>query len=181
MSVIDDQKKNVCLLEYFYKDEEVNLTLFGSEYSGTFIGARRGIVVVQDPFELNFIAARSVSIVTLAENRNNNCNKIQVNCQDPVPIFIQLLKSLINRPVLIQIGTTFTDGVVSKVSASKKQLTLLSSDVQCTNTILISIESIAVILVPLKNIKGIIFGDPVTLTLTFHNNTTLDIPVDVFQ
>ncbi|AYV82972.1 MAG: hypothetical protein Hyperionvirus3_118 [Hyperionvirus sp.] len=177
MSVSDDcKKKDRCLLESFRKKQEVDLTVLGFDYSGTFLAAHKGVVVVEDPFELNFIAARSVSVVTLPKSQKDKGKKIRIDCQDPVCTFIKLLISLINKPVLIQVESTFIQGAVFKVSASKKQLTLLISSGGCQSTVLISIENIAVILVPLNNTNGIIFGD-----FMVTNNTVTPQDLLLFQ
>ena len=65
-----------------------------------------------DPFEVSFIAARSVSISTLEKGER----KKKSTCKDPLKLFQKILKSLKGKPVLLQVESVFIQGVVKHVS-----------------------------------------------------------------
>lgn len=163
-----------CLLTNFRRDQEVDLTISGFVYSGTFLGASGGVVVVEDPFELNFIAAK---YVTAASPPNGGVSKrggevVPINCVDPLPALRRLLKSLRGTPVLLQVQSSFLQGIVKKVSKSKNKLYLTVSSAGSTSTTVVSLQDLMVVLVPLSSAGKIVFGDPETTQFALRNNSS---------
>lgn len=148
-----------CLLKTLTRGQEIDLTIDAFEYSGTFTGAHKGIVVVVDPFEYNFIIAKSI----VAASPIKKCGEeVKITCEDGIKTLKKLLKSLKNKSVLLQVGPTFLQGVVFGVDDAKLILQTRSAGITSQTQVLLS--KITVVLVPLTTV-GVKFGDPISLTL----------------
>jgi hypothetical protein len=180
------------------RGQQVDFTVGGFEYTGTLIGASEGVVVVQDPFELNFIATQEILVATVAGAGTDNAKgkgkdkgtAVTISCETPVPRFIALLKSLVNTPVLIQVQSTFLQGAPLTVSGTSQLLVLSTGTPACPSTSTVRIQDISVVLVPLVTIlarqsgitgPSLAFGDPTTIRVINNSQDEEAVAVAVFQ
>ena len=140
----------------------------GIQYTGPLVGKEKGVIAVLDPFEVNFIASHFISVSSSGDHK--------INCENPIPTFHSILKSLKGRPVLLQVDSTFLQGIVQHVSKHKNQVQLLNNKTTST----IRLQDLVVVLVPLLLATQVSFGDP-QYQLTLINEAPATAHVTVFQ
>lgn len=160
---------------------DVNIVLGGIEYTGTLLAWSKGVLAILDPFEVSYVAARSITIATTTFSRGGDDDgKVRQQCEDPVPQFIRILKSLKGMPVLVQVDSLFVQGTVRHISKHNGQLALQGARKTITTVL---VQNIVAILVPLSISLAthVAFGDPTSYQLTLKNATSAMMPVLVFQ
>jgi hypothetical protein len=158
----------------------ISFIIGGLQYDGTFLESLDSVLRVRDPFEDSYIATRSVKASTIDPSKCLSKKEQRIELGSATETFRQILKDLLNTPILLQFGSTILSGTVIRVTNRSVTLNTASAITSGVAATKIALANVEVVLVPLTTSNRVRTGDP-SFNITVRNQTVSVPTIAVFQ
>lgn len=159
----------------------VSFIIGGLQYDGTFLqSVGDSVLRVRDPFEDNYMATRAIQAATIGASKCSQSKEQRIQLGSAVEVFRQILKDLLNTPILLQFGSTILSGTIIRVTKRTVTLNTASTITTGVAATKIRLEDVEVILVPLVTSNGVQIGDP-SYNISVRNQSANVPSIALFQ